>query len=326
MSSFTHPSTSVVAKPIRAYPTPGGASGVASRVTAGPVQSAPIQGASFRDIAARAQAAQAGTSRAAGGATTDSSTSGTGSSPGSSSGTSGSTSAAAAAAAAANYSWGSDNGASTVNNANAAGSTTQASAIKGLGATFDTFLKLLTTQMKNQDPLKPEDPNQMTQQLVSFANVEQNIATNNRLDRLIALQQNSDAGAAMSYIGKTVVVDGDRLPLQEGRGTFTYNLAQQAQNVRIDIFDSSGTKVRTVTGETGTGAHAFTWDGKDNYNNTLPDGVYRVNVAATDNNEQAVRSTVGIWGQVTGVDLSGSTPQLNIGPLSVNMSAVQMIQ
>src|SRR3954468_21748675 len=77
-----------------------------------------------------------------------------------------------------------------------------------LAGNFNTFLTLLTTQLKNQNPLDPLDTNQFTQQLVQFAQVEQQMKSNDQLQTLVSLQQSAQATAALSYVGSTVVLDG----------------------------------------------------------------------------------------------------------------------
>ena len=82
------------------------------------------------------------------------------------------------------------------------------------------FLQLLTTQLKNQNPLDPLDTNQFTQQLVQFAQVEQQMKSNDLLSGLVLLEKSSEATAALAYVGSTVVVDGStaRLPMARRSG------------------------------------------------------------------------------------------------------------
>ena len=76
----------------------------------------------------------------------------------------------------------------TVSPTSAAASTANTpDAMKQLSGNFSTFLTLLTTQLKNQDPTSPLDTNQFTSQLVQFASVEQQINTNRSLGQLINL-------------------------------------------------------------------------------------------------------------------------------------------
>src|SRR6187397_847500 len=82
---------------------------------------------------------------------------------------------------------------------------------------FDSFLTLLTTQLKNQNPLDPLDTNQFTQQLVQFAQVEQQLKQNDQLATLVSLQKTAQSTAALGFVGETVVVDGSTASLANGQ-------------------------------------------------------------------------------------------------------------
>src|SRR5512144_3277623 len=93
--------------------------------------------------------------------------------------------------------------------ANAATSASSATGVdkSTIAGNFQTFLTLLTTQLKNQNPLDPLDTNQFTQQLVQFASVEQQLKTNDQLTTLVSLQQTAQSTQALTFVGKTAVVD-----------------------------------------------------------------------------------------------------------------------
>src|SRR5437868_8840841 len=104
------------------------------------------------------------------------------------------------------------------NNATSTSSTSSTGIDKNtLAGNFQTFLTLLTTQLKNQNPLDPLDTNQFTQQLVEFAGVEQQLKTNDDLTSLISLQQTAQSTQALTFVGKTAVVSGDTAALKIGR-------------------------------------------------------------------------------------------------------------
>lgn len=208
-----------------------------------------------------------------------------------------------------------------------AGAAGTARALKGLGNNFDTFLKLLTTQMKNQDPLKPQDPNEMTNQLVSFANVEQNIATNQRLDKLVAMSQANRAASTLSYIDKNVEATGDRVVLPAtGGANLGIALAPGAKSVEVNIYDANNKKVQTLPGKTATGPQTVHWDGKDSVGNPLPEGIYTFGVKATDAKGKPVETLTRTSGKVTGVDITGEEAILHLGMISVRLSDVQAVR
>src|SRR3979409_560492 len=86
-------------------------------------------------------------------------------------------------------------------------------ASKTIAGNFQTFLTLLTTQLKNQNPLSPLDTNQFTAQLVQFASVEQQLKSTASLSTLVSLQQPAQKTAALNFVGQTVGVAGNTAPL-----------------------------------------------------------------------------------------------------------------
>src|SRR5580704_17012360 len=85
---------------------------------------------------------------------------------------------------------------------------------------FDTFLRLLTTQLKNQNPLSPMDTSQFTQQLVAFSQVEQQIKTNSQLTAMMQGQSASEAISALPMVGRTIEYSGSKTVLQNGQAGF----------------------------------------------------------------------------------------------------------
>src|SRR5882757_2271007 len=108
-----------------------------------------------------------------------------------------------------------------------------------LASNFTTFLTLLTTQLKNQNPLDPLDTNQFTQQLVQFAGVEQQMKMNTQLGSLITIEQSAQSTAAMAYLGTTATVDGSTTALKSGSATWIFNSDKPA-SATISISDSTG--------------------------------------------------------------------------------------
>src|SRR5215204_2274508 len=117
---------------------------------------------------------------------------------------------------------------STPTPANTASAAASAVGAPTITQNFDKFLQLLTTQLKNQNPLEPLDSNQFTQQLVQFAQVEQQINMNTSLGTLVSLQQSGQTTAAMSFLGATAVVEGSTTQLQAGSAGWAFSLAKPA--------------------------------------------------------------------------------------------------
>lgn len=213
-----------------------------------------------------------------------------------------------------------------VASATAANQSAASGARSQLSANFDTFLKLLTEQLKNQDPTDPMDTGEFTQQLVQYSQVEQQISTNKNFETLISLQRNSSASAALGYLGKTVVTKGDLGSLQGGAANWTYTLPANASESQLVISDERGRIVRTMTGERGAGAHQFNWDGKNQSGQTLPDGVYRLEVKAKSADGANVPSQITSAGLVAETDLSGTDPVLKIGARKAALTDVVAVK
>ncbi len=190
-----------------------------------------------------------------------------------------------------------------------------AGASQSLADNFDTFLALLTTQLQNQDPLDPLKSEQFTEQLVQFTGVEQAIATNKRLDKLIDLQDASQLNSAVSYIGKTAEFASDRLLLANGTADISYGLEGGAAQTTISIVDSAGRVVRSLAGETGAGRHRFTWDGLDGTGAPLPDGVYGFSVISVTADGTTVETATAAASKVTGVEIADGAATLTMNQL-----------
>ena len=108
-----------------------------------------------------------------------------------------------------------------------------------IASNFTEFLQLLTTQLKNQNPLDPLDTNQFTQQLVQFAQVEQQMKSNNSLSTLVSLQQSAQTTQALQLVGATVVVNGATAQMTNSQATWTLN-ASKPSTATITIADSTG--------------------------------------------------------------------------------------
>jgi len=201
----------------------------------------------------------------------------------------------------------------------------QSQASQQLAGNFDTFLKLLTTQLQNQDPLSPMDSNQFTQQLVAFSGVEQQINTNDNLQSLIALSLSQQASSAVNYIGHSVVMTSGKGALENGHVDWTYNLSAPAAGTTLSVTDSTGKVVYTASGGTDQGNNDFAWDGTDQDGNQLPDGQYTLSVKATAGDGSAIDATVASKAVVTAVDMSGTTPQLVLGAMEIPLSEVSMV-
>src|SRR5919198_1126400 len=199
--------------------------------------------------------------------------------------------------------------------ANTAAAATSALGRDTISQNFTTFLQLLTTQLKNQNPLDPLDTNQFTQQLVQFAQVEQQINMNTSLSTLIALQKATQTSAALGFLGATVVVNGDTAHLTDGRATWSFSTDRPASAV-VNIKNASGQVVYTESRTLTAGAQSFAWNGRGTSGQVMPEGDYTISIVAKDANGQLASIATEVEGVVDGVDLTATPPVLKIGARS----------
>jgi flagellar basal-body rod modification protein FlgD len=210
---------------------------------------------------------------------------------------------------------------STSANSSAAAPAATTSATTGFGDNFDTFLKLLTTQLQNQDPTSPLDTNQFTAQLVSFSQVEQAINQNQKLATLVSLQTSNQLITALPAVGRTVEFSGDRTTIEAGGSAgFSYTLDNQSASTVLTVLDSNGIPVWRGAGSTGSGQHQFTWDGKSSTGAAMPAGTYQLAVTATAVDGSAVKVTQTATGKVSSVEAQNGSAVLDIGGYQVPMS------
>ncbi len=179
-------------------------------------------------------------------------------------------------------------------------STTPASAQAPLGK--EDFLKLLVAQLSAQDPLNPMDSREFTAQLAQFSALEQMTNVNSSLEDLLKAQQAMGNSSMISLIGKMVDVPGNAVDYTEGKTiNLTYSLGAEAASTKIEVYDSAGNLVKTLSGPGAEGGNLITWNGLDNKGNAAASGIYTFKVLATDVDGKQVNATTFTTGLVTDV-------------------------
>ena len=188
------------------------------------------------------------------------------------------------------------------------------------------FLTLLTTQLKNQDPLSPMDNAQMTSQLAQISTVDGIERLNSTLASLMAGQQSSETLQAAALVGRGVLVPGSGLTLSTKGAAGGYNLDAGADKVVLNITDANGLQVAQVDlGAQEAGTHSFTWDGTTATGEKAATGSYKVTVQATSG-EDSVSATALQLGVVSSVVRGSSGVDLEVGALGIfQMSDIMQI-
>jgi flagellar basal-body rod modification protein FlgD len=205
----------------------------------------------------------------------------------------------------------------------ATGSNTDA--LAQLSSNFQTFLSLLTTQLKNQDPLSPLDSNQFTQQLTQMSGVEAQLQANALLQNI---SNNTGAGisTAVSLIGKQVKATSTTANLTNGQAQWVYNLPAGAADVKLQIVNAAGQVVHAeAPSDLSAGDHTLTWNGKDLNGAKLPDGPYTLQVTAADGSGKALSATTYVAGVVSAVEQANGTTMMTVNGTQVPWNQVVSI-
>ncbi len=191
--------------------------------------------------------------------------------------------------------------------------------------TEDRFLKLLVTQLKNQDPLNPLDNAQITSQMAQLSTVSGIEKLNTTLQSLAASYTATQSLQATSMIGHGVLVPGSAINLQGGAALAGVELAQPADRVIVSINDASGNVLQQVDiGAQAAGVAAFQWDGNTN-SGTAADGAYMFSVNAT-NNGRKIDANPLAFGRVDAVSPGVQGATLAIGGLgNVALSDIKQV-
>jgi len=193
--------------------------------------------------------------------------------------------------------------------------------------TRDDFMKLLIAQLQNQDPLSPMDNQEFAVQLATFNSLEQLVGVNEKLESLASQQEVVTQFNTAALIGKQVVGKGDELDLGTiGDASLHYELEANAANVTVRVLSTSGTVVRQIdVASQKAGVQSVTWDGKNALGQRLPPGVYTFEVTAADVSGKALPVSKRVRGLVTGINLQGAEPILEVGQLRIPFSTVTSI-
>jgi flagellar basal-body rod modification protein FlgD len=211
---------------------------------------------------------------------------------------------------------------SSISDLPAVGATTQRTASSDLGK--DEFLLLLTTQLKNQDPMKPVDNGQMIAQLAQFSQLAELQGLSSKIDSMTVATASSSQLTTTQLVGKQALFNADRIGLVAGQSsTFQLSLSQATDDTSAVLSDSTGRVVRTLhLGAQAAGARTITWDGLDDSGKALPSGEYVLAVGGTKNDGSTVAATASVRATITGVAFVDGVAQLVVAGRQIPLSDV----
>ncbi len=217
----------------------------------------------------------------------------------------------------------------STDNSSLASATTAATGNQALGK--DAFLQLLVTQLKNQDPLSPQDNGAFVAQLAQFSSLEGINTLNDSVNAISSNFSSSQALQASSMVGRSIITQTDKAMVDTSKSmTGSVAVTAATGNVSVKITDKDGNVVRTLDmGAQSAGDSSFIWDGKDDNGEVAPAGTYTFAASTKNDTGDSVALLTSLPATVTSVTLSktGGEMLLNLagGMGSVKLSQIQTI-
>ncbi len=205
----------------------------------------------------------------------------------------------------------------TITNGSYVGQTAATPASNSNSMGKDEFLKLLTVQMQNQDPMSPMESQDFSAQIAQFTQVEKldqmsgSLSKSNEIDLMLTQAITNTISTTM--VGKRAKVNGNQVMIKnDGEAEVSFSLNRAANNVKIKVKDEDGNLIKTIDkGGMVDGKHTVEWDGRDKNGSKLSkDKTYTFEVAATDVDGKEVQSSTYMVGIIQGVEYSDNSTML----------------
>lgn len=199
-----------------------------------------------------------------------------------------------------------------VSSATAAQSATNDSSTK-LTADYNLFLKLLTTQLQNQDPTNPMDSSQYTQQLVQYSQVEQSITQNKTLNSILSSLNMTSLTSSTSMIGQPVQLSSDKAGLSATTpAQWQWDATNPIDKLTATITDAKGKTVESFDLDVQGSSGQFSWDGSTKSGTKYTDGLYQLTLTGTTTAGAKISTTATALGKVDDVQMINGSPVVSI--------------
>ena len=187
----------------------------------------------------------------------------------------------------------------------------------------DEFLKMLTMQLKHQDPLNPMSNDQFAAQLAQFSQLEALNNINENIQTEILMSQSMNNSFMINMIGKEVTSYGNQLNLTEDGAVMNFYLYGDSQDIKVRIYDEGGREVATLSGNPmRAGDRSINWDGMSRESGRVMNGTYTFVVEATNSSGTAIPADTMNNGLVSGVTYEGGMPYLVVNGSYVNLGDI----
>lgn len=192
----------------------------------------------------------------------------------------------------------------------------------------DAFLKLLLTQMKNQDPTTPLKSHEMAAQLAQFTSLEKLTNISDGIESLRKDQKPGQNFEALNLIGKSISIDGSKVIRSEENEVhdIKFTMAAQPTSTDINVRDAKGNLIRKLTlTNLKEGENSVPWNGLLEDGTKAPKGDYKIEIIAKGSNGKKLMAEMKQEGTITGVNFSANGPILMIGDKKIALSEVKQI-
>jgi len=193
----------------------------------------------------------------------------------------------------------------------------------------DAFMKLLLTQLKNQDPMSPLESHDMAAQLAQFSSLEKLDGISSGIGKLSQSTTKNTSYDSLNLIGKIISGDASKIvrDMTGENHEINFSTDKPAKTVKIEVINQVGETVHSQElGNIDKGKHSVTWNGIGPTGVDAPVGDYAVVVAAVNADGKTVPVKTQFTGQVTGVNFSAKGPILLVGKKQVPLSEVKRIE
>jgi flagellar basal-body rod modification protein FlgD len=191
----------------------------------------------------------------------------------------------------------------------------------------DDFIKLMSAQLKHQDPISPLKNEEMAAQLAQFSSLEQMVNMNTNIEKLAAAQKPQDNVLAASLIGKKITTDSAKFALTKGASPeLKFDLPDDASAVSVAVADAKGEVIREYElGSMTKGPQSLRWDGKNGKNQPAAAGEYSYRVTANDTDGKSIQINTSTAGLVSGVSFEAGKAMLIVDGKKIPLEAVNRI-
>ena len=190
----------------------------------------------------------------------------------------------------------------------------------------DSFLKLLVTQLQNQNPLEPMENTEFIGQMAQFSSLEQQVQTNSNLSELALATSAQISSQAVNLVGKQVMVPGDHVELVDTEADIHLSLPASIATGQVEVVDENGDVVRRIRlGAQSEGPLTVTWDGRDDEGRVVEPGSYRIRAEGLDAQGRTVDIATHLLARVDAVVFEAGIPRLRAGGRMVNLGDVREV-